>query len=191
MSDKLLEALGHLARRMEANQVIMSFGDHAPVRDAVAEITKLRGQVVFMQGWFASRLEKLRVLIESDALHIYNEAVEIMQAGQEGFASPPAFDKVANLEALLSVADNQRNRWEKLATEYKELADARGEAIEKFRDKKDRLDADAYRFYLLRNMLEQAGCPWPEDCHIPTVVGQWLERMHAASVRPLAPSKEA
>ena len=196
MTKANLDTLGLLAQRMEDHQVLaVGKLDAAVVRLAIDEIAQSRGRIEFMQDWFASRLEMLRQLIQSDALHIYDEVLKIMHAGQEGFAnakaSPPAFDRLANLEALLGVSERRTKQWQDLATKYEELSNARGEAIDKFREKKVQLEADAYRFYLLRCMLQEAGCPWPEDCHIPTVVGGWLKQMQSASVRPLPPSKEA
>lgn len=52
--------------------------------------------------------------------------------------------------------------------------------VELCREQKDRLaklQHDAHLFGVLRRLLTEHGCPWPDPCHVPTVVGDWLGKV--------------
>lgn len=46
-----------------------------------------------------------------------------------------------------------------------------------------RLQECDYKFALLRDLLKEAGCPWPEPCHMPSVVSEWLNDLKKGCVR--------
>lgn len=46
-----------------------------------------------------------------------------------------------------------------------------------------RLEQRDYQFTLLRDLLKEAGCPWPESCHMPSVVSKWLDDLKKGRVR--------
>jgi hypothetical protein len=51
------------------------------------------------------------------------------------------------------------------------------------RDAAEASFADAYRFGMLRRLLAEAGCPWPDGCHIPSAVGGWVDGLKREAER--------
>jgi hypothetical protein len=45
-----------------------------------------------------------------------------------------------------------------------------------------RLQERDYQFALLRDLLKEAGCPWPDPCHMPRVVSKWLDDLKKGRV---------
>ncbi len=47
----------------------------------------------------------------------------------------------------------------------------------RLRERNDRLQHEAHLYHAVQNALAEEGCAWPEGCHVPTVVHDFLERM--------------
>ena len=49
-------------------------------------------------------------------------------------------------------------------------------------EERDCIDTNAVCFSVLRQLLIDYGCPWPEGGHIPTFVPAWLQSLGAKEV---------